>query len=814
MKNIKNFFLNPTTLTCLFLFVSVSCERVEKNLRPATFPSIGEVFIDDFSPTLDWAPFAGSKPTALQVVSEDAFEGSGVLRFEVPDPSDSEGSFLGGTLHTTPRNLTGFNVLTFYARASIAASVNEIGFGLDEEGKDANKVTVTGLKLTPTWQKFYLPIPNPSRLAEEEGMFWISEGAEVLAPGGTASAYTIWIDELQFENLGTIGEGVFAIQNSKNGTFAYNGEVFAVSSLLPSVTATYSTPNGGTITENISKSYIDLESSNPGAFIIDGDNITVNETGVASITGKVNGIALTNAVEVTIQDFVAAPTPTQAAEDVVSIYSDTYTNVANDFLISNFPPFQATTGRFFESNGDGVLIYSNYNFVAMGFGSAPINASEMTNLSMDIYVPRSFDASGSLNVLVTDQAGATTEISINPNTSPALVTGSWIDLDIDISGMASKSAITEILFRAEGDVTPRPSEFVLDNVYFYKQDAPVGGKGELFLEDFNAATSINDWFKVANAVGNSNVTITHVADGGVDGSGAMLIKHTDAGGGAFIVQVDKTGLDFGGNTDLTITMDAKFEIAPVATALFWQTILPTNVSNQVDNVETMINAGTFTTITQEVTGINAGGNTFTVSFNMAGGAVAGATIGVFIDNIKIAPSTGGGSPTEPPMAAPTPPARNAADVISLFTESDVYTDVTVDTFRTPWSGGSTLEDVMIGGNQAKKYSDITFWGIETVGADLIDATSMTHLHMDIWTAADITEFGIELVDFGADEGFDGGDDTKFRLVKPITTGQWTSIDIPLTEFTGVNNDNIAQYVFSLQPTGTTIWLDNLYFYKQ
>ncbi len=169
---------------------------------------------------------------------------------------------------------------------------------------------------------------------------------------------------------------------------------------------------------------------------------------------------------------------------------------------------------------------------------------------------------------------------------------------------------------------------------------------------------------------------------------------------------------------------------------------------------------------------------------------------------------GGGS--EPTMAAPTPTAAEA-DVISMF--SDAYTDVTVDTFRTDWSQG-VLEDFDAGGNATKKYSSLSFVGIETVSSQL-DVTAMTHFHTDIWTA-DATEFRIKLVDFGPDGAFDGGDDTEHEVViANPAQNQWVSLDIPLADFAGLTTKaNIAQLIYSGDPSGAlTVFVDNIYFYN-
>jgi hypothetical protein len=163
-----------------------------------------------------------------------------------------------------------------------------------------------------------------------------------------------------------------------------------------------------------------------------------------------------------------------------------------------------------------------------------------------------------------------------------------------------------------------------------------------------------------------------------------------------------------------------------------------------------------------------------------------------------------------PNTLPPVPTHNPANVISLF--SDTYTDVPVDTWLTPWSQG-THENVMVAGNQVKKYTNLNFAGIETTGANLVDVTDMDYVHIDIWTP-DANNFRFKLVDWGADAGWGGGDDTEHELTYPApVTGQWISYDIPLSSFTNLNiTGHMAQYVLSKDPLGT-MYIDNFYFYS-
>ncbi len=189
--------------------------------------------------------------------------------------------------------------------------------------------------------------------------------------------------------------------------------------------------------------------------------------------------------------------------------------------------------------------------------------------------------------------------------------------------------------------------------------------------------------------------------------------------------------------------------------------------------------------------------------------ISGASPTVYLDNVffykAVAP--------EPAEPAPTP--SHAADkVVSLF--SDAYDDVEVDTWSASWDQAD-VEDVQIGGNTTKKYTNLVFAGIEFTSST-IDASEMTHFRMDFWTpdaTGDPAAFRIKLVDFGADGGFGGGDDTEHELSltaatdPALATGRWVSFDIPLTTFTGLTTrGHLAQLIISGDPS--TVFIDNVY----
>ena len=193
-------------------------------------------------------------------------------------------------------------------------------------------------------------------------------------------------------------------------------------------------------------------------------------------------------------------------------------------------------------------------------------------------------------------------------------------------------------------------------------------------------------------------------------------------------------------------------------------------------------------------------------------AIQPTTKEMYFDNIYFGKADAPSAPT----TAPTAPTEAAGDVVSLF--SEVYTNTTINTWSAGWDQAD-VTDITIAGNAVKQYSDLSFAGIEFTSSP-INASNMTHLHLDVWKKNADSIFKIKLVDFGADGAFGGGNDVEHELVynatgKPSLAGnQWVSLDIPLSDLTGLTTrGHLAQMIVSGSGTGDTVWLDNLYLYS-
>jgi len=190
--------------------------------------------------------------------------------------------------------------------------------------------------------------------------------------------------------------------------------------------------------------------------------------------------------------------------------------------------------------------------------------------------------------------------------------------------------------------------------------------------------------------------------------------------------------------------------------------------------------------------------TYVVTYNVmdaAGNAAVEVTRDVIVSALPTAPSMGAPIPTHP-----------AADVISIY--SDTYTDIGIADFDPNWGqSGHTQVDPNFDpgdGNLALSYPNFNYQGTQFAGTE--DMSTMEFLHIDMWTP-DATDVKVTPISAGTGEFLVG--------LTPITTGQWNSYDIPLTDFTGMMFNDLIQMKFDGQggTNPSNIFLDNIYFYR-
>ena len=148
--------------------------------------------------------------------------------------------------------------------------------------------------------------------------------------------------------------------------------------------------------------------------------------------------------------------PGRKDADVISIFSDAYTDVAGSDFYPNWG--QATQYTAFDLNGDAILQYSNLNYQGINIGSTQ-DLSSMEFLRLDIWTADAIDID---TYLISAGSG-------EKFIKTTLTKDKWTSIEIPLSAFTdqglSVSDIYQFKFVGSGTV-------FIDNIYFYK--APTG----------------------------------------------------------------------------------------------------------------------------------------------------------------------------------------------------------------------------------------------------------------------------------------------------------------------------------------------------
>jgi hypothetical protein len=466
--NFKNQVLKHLSLW-IIVFAFFGCQNDENDFEDAKFSTTGAIFIDNpiAMGTLFYLPYGGSKLSAWQVDNDVSYLGTSSMRFDVPNANDPQGNYAGAIFRVdgAPRNLTQFDALTFWIKASQGVTIGEFGFG--EDFIENKYITsITNISVGTAWTKIIIPIPDASKLTQERGMFRYAAGSQ----GTNGAGYTFWIDELKFEKLGTIAHGQASIMNGANVS---ETTFIGVNSAVEGAVATFNLPTGVNQTVTISSAYLNYVSSNPSVASVDSNgSITSLSSGTAVITANFGDSVAAGSLTINcVGTFVHAPIPARNAANVISLFSDTYSNVPVNYYNGYWQPWQTTVSNDFTVDGDNILNYTIFNFVGIEYSSPPINATAMTHVHLDVFFPGAIAPGRQLRVLVVDfgangvfGGGDDTRHSTT-FTAPTLVSQNWIGIDIPFSAMPnllSRSNLAQLILEG-GD----GSVLYVDNIYYY-----------------------------------------------------------------------------------------------------------------------------------------------------------------------------------------------------------------------------------------------------------------------------------------------------------------------------------------------------------
>ena len=165
------------------LFISMFCTLANAQLS---------VFSDSYGAGATFVDFGGSI-NAVSIDNTVAHTGTSSIKAIVPSSSYTGGAFKAAT----NQNLSTYNAISFWVKASASKTLN--GSGISNNGTAAvYQAEYNNLAVSTTWTKYIIPIPAASKLTAEDGLFHFAEGSD-------EGPYTLWFDDIQYENSSAVG---------------------------------------------------------------------------------------------------------------------------------------------------------------------------------------------------------------------------------------------------------------------------------------------------------------------------------------------------------------------------------------------------------------------------------------------------------------------------------------------------------------------------------------------------------------------------------------------------------------------------------
>ena len=146
-----------------------------------------------------------------------------------------------------------------------------------------------------------------------------------------------------------------------------------------------------------------------------------------------------------------APDPTRAASDVISIYSDAYTDIAGTDFNPNWGQ-STVVDQTVKIQGNNTIKYSNLNYQGIALAGSN-DVSAMDYLHVDIWSK----SSTALKLFAISSGPVEVSYTV------AVPTTGWLSLDIPLSAFGAVNMADLIQFKFDGN-----GEFWMDNLYLYK----------------------------------------------------------------------------------------------------------------------------------------------------------------------------------------------------------------------------------------------------------------------------------------------------------------------------------------------------------
>lgn len=422
----------------------------------------GLVFVNGFDTDVSFVSFGGATNVPAPAADPTTTMPNGHVSLKLVLPTTNYGG--GALVAATPRNLSSFNAVTFWAKGSTSNSTLKVGIGNNGLAAPYDAESI-GIALTTSWTQYTIPLPDPTKITAADGLFHYADGP---------NNYTVWLGDIQYVSLPSNQVGPAQSASASwptltipiNTTATIDSAPNAIHYTVPSL------PNGGNLT-NVAWRWFTLTSSKPSVATVDQDGVvTAVSAGTASISATMNGLVVSGSAPITVTAPLAtpstiAPTPALSSANVTSLFSSSYSNIGVDTWSTGWSACCNEIVQPYPINGHDVKQYTLHSFVGIEFGLAggnvPVDASGtgMTFFHVDLWSP---NPASTLEIqLVNDAAGTA---AVGHYAAGQIATGSWVSIDIPLSsfsGLTATNKINQLLFVAGG-----PEVLYVDNVYFHK----------------------------------------------------------------------------------------------------------------------------------------------------------------------------------------------------------------------------------------------------------------------------------------------------------------------------------------------------------
>jgi len=441
------------------LLASACGVRDLDSLGVAPFSTDPAIFDDNFGDGVDFQAFLGSKYDAISIDSGQKHEGTASLKVIVPVPDPATGTYAGGAFTSNvPRDLSGYNALTFWAKAQVDCDLDIAGFGNDNTGTSKYTAAWGAIPVSTEWDYYVIPIPLPARLSAEQGLFFFAEGAE----GGVANV--LWFDQITFTNVDTISDPRPSMPSRSVDAFV--GETITVTNVQ-----TIFEVGGQDEVIGHQPGYFTFVSSDPAVAAGGEGSFQVVGAGNATITARLGEVDATGTVTLEAVAIDPAPTPTLPAADVISLFSNAYTNRPVDTWSADWDRADVEDRKIGD---DDIKAYTDLVYAGIEF--PPIDATGMQFFHIDVWIAGIPTFSVKLVDFGADGVYGGTgvnrdtehKLSFNPSTDPAVVANQWVGLDLPLSrftGLASRAHLAQLLLEGPGNP---PIAAYVDNIYFHR----------------------------------------------------------------------------------------------------------------------------------------------------------------------------------------------------------------------------------------------------------------------------------------------------------------------------------------------------------